>query len=169
MVDLQVIDTRTGAADKVGKGLMNVRQAAFTRDGARLALLTAAETPAGLPITSLWIYDVDAQDARRSAAQARRRSRRQFRAGVDAGRLEAVRGACAIPADDAAAQAAFKTLISGPVVVQSSKPFLDWDAMSRANRRRSLAEIDPATGARRSLVPAGRDHQLPARRATDRS
>ncbi len=48
-----------------------------------------------------------------------------------------------------AAQAAFKTLVSGPVVVQSSKPFLDWDAMSRANRRRELAEIDPATGAAR--------------------
>ena len=44
MVDVQVINTRTGAADKVGKGLMNVRQAAFTRDGAKLALLTAAET-----------------------------------------------------------------------------------------------------------------------------
>jgi hypothetical protein len=47
------------------------------------------------------------------------------------------------PADDVAAQAAFKTLVSGPVVVQSSKPFLDWDAMSRANRRRELAQIDP--------------------------
>ena len=31
MVELQVIDTRTGAADRIGKGLMNVRQAAFTR------------------------------------------------------------------------------------------------------------------------------------------
>lgn len=38
LLDVQVINTRTGAADKVGKGLMNVRQAAFTRDGARLAM-----------------------------------------------------------------------------------------------------------------------------------
>jgi hypothetical protein len=45
MVDLQVIDTRSGATDKVGKGLMNVRQAAFTRDGSKLAVLTATATP----------------------------------------------------------------------------------------------------------------------------
>ena len=69
MVEVQVINTRTGAADKIGTGLMNVRQAAFTRDGARLAMLTAAETPAGLPITSLWVYDVDEKDAGRSAAK----------------------------------------------------------------------------------------------------
>jgi dipeptidyl aminopeptidase/acylaminoacyl peptidase len=56
--------------------------------------------------------------------------------------------------DDKAAQAAFKSLVSGPVVVQSSKPFLDWDAMSRGNRRRSLAEVDPATGAAMLMVPA---------------
>ena len=40
-----------------------------------------------------------------------------------------------------------------PIVVQSSKPFLDWDAMSRSNRRRALAEIDPATGAATVVVP----------------
>ena len=42
--------------------------------------------------------------------------------------------------------------MSGPVVVQSSKPFLDWDAMSRANRRRELAQIDPATGGKVSVM-----------------
>ena len=139
MVELQVIDTRTGATDKVGKGLMNVRQAALTRDGARLAMLTAAETPAGLPITSLWVYDVDAQDARRSAAQRGRRSGRQFRTGVDAGRLEAVRRAARLRPTTPPRRRRSRRWSSGPVVVQSSKPFLDWDAMSRANRRRALA------------------------------
>src|SRR5262245_47759451 len=56
MVELRVIDTRSGASEKVGKGLMNVRQAAFTRNGSKLAVLTASETPAGLPLTSLWVY-----------------------------------------------------------------------------------------------------------------
>ena len=34
MVDLRVIDTRTGAAERPFKQLMNVRQAAWSRDGA---------------------------------------------------------------------------------------------------------------------------------------
>ena len=59
LVELQVIDTRTGATEKVGNGLMNVRQAAWTRDGSRLALLTAAESASGLPETKLWVYHAD--------------------------------------------------------------------------------------------------------------
>jgi dipeptidyl aminopeptidase/acylaminoacyl peptidase len=151
MVDLQVIDTRSGAADRVGKGLMNVRQAAFTSNGAKLAVLTAAETPTGLPITSLWVYDV----ARKTLVEVPRKSGAEVAAGSelvwtpDGSKLfVALRN----PADDIAAQTAFKTLTTGPVVVQSSKPFLDWDAMSRANRRRSLAEIDPVTGTATVLV-----------------
>jgi dipeptidyl aminopeptidase/acylaminoacyl peptidase len=152
MVEVRVIDTRNGAAQTVGKGLLNVRQAAFTRDGARLALLTAAETPAGLPVTSLWIYDVARQTLtevpRQSGAEVAANSELSWSA--DGAKLFV---ALRSPADDAAAQASFRTLTSGPIVVQASKPFLDWDAMSRANRRRSLAEIDPATGAASVLVP----------------
>lgn len=151
MVELQVINTRSGAADKVGKGLMNVRQAAFTSNASKLALLTAAETAAGLPVTSLWIYDVE----RKTLAEVPRKNGAEVAANSELawtpdGKLfVALRN----PADDSTAQNAFKTLTAGPVVVQSSKPFLDWDAMSRANRRRSLAEIDPATGAASVLVP----------------
>ena len=159
MVEVQVINTRTGAADKVGKGLMNVRQAAFTRDGARLAMLTAAETPAGLPITSLWVYDV----AKKTLVEVPRSRGAEVAANselswtADGSRLLV---ALRAPEDDVAAQAAFKTLVSGPVVVQSSKPFLDWDAMSRANRRRELAR--DRSGHRRQGVRGGacRHHQL---------
>jgi len=153
MVEVQVINTRTGAADKIGKGLMNVRQAAFTRDGARLALLTAAETPAGLPITSLWVYDV----AKKTLVEVPRSKGAEVAANselswtADGSRLFV---ALRAPEDDVAAQAAFRTLVSGPVVVQSSKPFLDWDAMSRANRRRELAQIDPVTGGKVSVMAA---------------
>jgi dipeptidyl aminopeptidase/acylaminoacyl peptidase len=152
MVDLQVINTRTGTADKVAKGLLNVRQAAFTSNGSKLALLTAAESPAGLPVMSLWVYDVE----RKSLTEVPRKSGAEVAA--TSGLAWTPDGAKLFvslrnPADDAAAQASFKTLTAGPIVVQGSKPFLDWDAMSRANRRRSIAEIDPATGAATVLVP----------------
>src|SRR5262245_54158623 len=39
LVDVMVYDTRSGRGDKVFKELMNVRQAAWSRDGLRLALL----------------------------------------------------------------------------------------------------------------------------------
>jgi dipeptidyl aminopeptidase/acylaminoacyl peptidase len=152
MVDVVVVDTRSGAAEKVGKGLMNVRQAAFARNGSKLALLTATETAAGLPLTSLWVYDVD----RKALTEVPRQRGAEVAANSElswtpdgAKLFVALRS----PADDAAAQASFKTITTGPVVVQSSKPFLDWDAMSRANRRRSLAELDPATGAATVIVP----------------
>ena len=151
MVELRVDDTRTGATDKVGKGLMNVRQAAFTRNGSKLAVLTAAESSAGLPLTSLWVYDVRPRHWLKchDSAAPRLEQHPSCRGHPTAGELFV---ALRSPADDVTAQTAFKTLTTGPVVVQSSKPFLDWDAMSRANRRRSLAEIDPATGAATMVV-----------------
>ena len=73
------------------------------------------------------------------------------------------------PADDAAAQAAFKTLVAGPVVVQSSKPFLDWDAMSRANRRRVAGGDRSRRPGRASVVaPPARSRTISSP-ATDRS
>ena len=153
MVELLVVDTTTGVTDRVGRGLMNVRQAAFTSNGSKLALLTAAETSAGLPVTTLWVYDAD----RKSLAEVPRQAGAEVAANSelawtpDGSKLFV---ALRKPEDDRAAQAAFKTLVTGPVVVQSSKPFLDWDAMSRSNRRRALAELDPATGAATVMVPA---------------
>jgi dipeptidyl aminopeptidase/acylaminoacyl peptidase len=151
MVDLMVINTRTGASDKIGKGLMNVRQAAFTPNGGKLAVLTAAENATGLPVTSLWIYDIEKKTLvevpRKSGADVAANSELSWT--PDGSKLfVALRN----PADDAAAQAMFKNITTAPIVVQSSKPFLDWDAISRANRRRSLAEIDPATGVASVLV-----------------
>ena len=153
MVEPQVINTRTGAVDRIGKGLMNVRQAAFTRNGTRLALLTASETAAGLPGTALWIYDVE----RRTLTEVPRSKGAEVAANSElAWNADGTRLLVALraPEDDIAAQAAFKTLVSGPVVVQSSKPFLDWDAMSRANKRRELAQIDPITGGKVSVMAA---------------
>ncbi|MBY0497596.1 MAG: hypothetical protein K2Y23_25605 [Cyanobacteria bacterium] len=40
------------------------------------------------------------------------------------------------------------------MVVQSSKPLLDWDAMSRSSKRRELAQLDPATGGKVAVMAA---------------
>ncbi|HJU43683.1 MAG TPA: prolyl oligopeptidase family serine peptidase [Vicinamibacterales bacterium] len=152
MVELMVIDVSSGAADRVGKGLLNVRQAAWNATGGKLAFLTAAETSAGLPVTTLWVYDAD----RKTLSEVPRHASAKVAANSevawtpDAAKLFV---ALRSPEDDKTAQASFKALVSGPIVVQSSKPFLDWDAMSRGSRRRSLAEIDPATGAATVIVP----------------
>jgi len=154
MVEAQVIDTATGAAERIGAGLMNVRTAAFTPDGARLAFLTAAENADALPVTTLWVYDIGGrrltQVPRSVGAEVAANSGLEWT--PDGSKLFV---ALRDPEDDKAAHAVFKTLVSGPIVVQGSKPFLDWDAMNRANRRRALAQIDPANGTKVAvLAPA---------------
>ena len=70
LVELRVIDTRTGNADRPFKQLMNVRQAAWSRDGARLALLTTSESAERLPVTTAWIWDT----ARRTLTEVPRKA-----------------------------------------------------------------------------------------------
>ena len=65
LVDLVVFDTRTGASERVFKQLTNVRQVAWSRDGAKLAVLTTAENADHLPITTAWVWDA----ARRALAE----------------------------------------------------------------------------------------------------
>ena len=90
MIDLLVIDAQTGVIERPFKDLMNVRQAAWTRDGNRLALLTTSATRDQLPVTSAWIWNVE----RRAIVQVPQKAadRRQFRAHVDARRLDAAGG-----------------------------------------------------------------------------
>jgi dipeptidyl aminopeptidase/acylaminoacyl peptidase len=153
MVDVVVIDTRSGRTDKVFKQLMNVRQAAWTRDGSRLALLTTAENGEQLPVTTAWVWDAPRQSLsevpRRPGAAIASTSELSWL--PDGSKLVV---ALRDIADDRAAQASFKRLIDGPIVVHTSKEtFLDWDALRRADRRRSIAELDPATGETRTLLP----------------
>ena len=168
MVELQVINTRTGAADKVGKGLMNVRQAAFTRDGAKLALLTAAETPAGLPVTSLWVYDV----ARKTLAEVPRKSGAEVAANselvVDRRTAQAVRR---VARSGRRCRRAGRVQDAGrrprrrPVV--EAVPRLGRDEPRQSSSRRSR-EIDPVTGAASVLVCACRRSPTISSRATAR-
>jgi dipeptidyl aminopeptidase/acylaminoacyl peptidase len=152
LVDVFVYDTRSGASDRVFKQLTNVRQAAWSRDGARLALLTTAENTEQLPVTTAWIWDA----ARRTVSEVPGRTpiaaTSELAWSTDGTKLLV---ATRDPADDRAAQATFKRLVDGPVIVHTSKDgFLDWDSLRRADRKRALVELDPRSGDARPLLPS---------------
>ncbi len=160
LVDLRVIETRSGASERPFKQLMNVRQAAWTRDGSRLAILTTAEGADRSPVTTAWIWDASRKSLNEVPRRAPIAANSELAWTADGSRLiVALRDA----ADDQAAQAAFKKLVDGPIVVHSSKdPFLDWDALRRSDRLRSVAALDPATGEARTLLTKSKvtDYQL---------
>ncbi|HKW00859.1 MAG TPA: prolyl oligopeptidase family serine peptidase [Vicinamibacterales bacterium] len=149
-----VIDTETGQRSlPLGDRLVNVRQAAFSRDGKRLAVIVAsAETKTAAPVISVMtgpatgpLSAVAVKSANLIAANS------NLDWSVDGSRVVV---SMRTPAREKQAAAKFKALTEGPIVVQSSKnPFLDWDALSRENRWRSVAEIDVATGAVTERVP----------------
>lgn len=152
MADLLVIDTRSGAIARPAPGLLNIRHAAWNRAGTRLAVLTSAETAEGRPASAVWIYDTAARTLTEVPRQpgAAVAATGQLAWTADDRRLVV---ALRDPADDEAAQAAFRSLVQGPVVVQGATPFLDWDRLRRLDRRRALAELDPATGRASVIVP----------------
>jgi dipeptidyl aminopeptidase/acylaminoacyl peptidase len=161
-VDLRIIDTRSGSIDRPFRTLMNIRQAAWTRDGARLALLTIAANSDQLPVTTAWVWDAE----QRALTEVPRKADVAIAANSelswtpDGARLVV---ALRDQAEDRAAQATFKKLIDGPVVVHTSKDsFLEWDALRRHDRRREIAELDPRTGDARRMLPPTRltDYQV---------
>lgn len=158
-VALQVIDARSGAVERPFRdALINVRDAAWSRDGKRLAVLVAQEStdPAGFPSATLHIWD-----AERSTLAAVP-SRPDTRVAVNSDIAWTPDGSAIVVALrslelDRAAHATFVALTDGPVIVHSStEPFLDWDLLQRDARSRSLATLDPATGAIKALLPQGR-------------
>ncbi|MEI6245169.1 MAG: prolyl oligopeptidase family serine peptidase, partial [Acidobacteriota bacterium] len=58
------------------------------------------------------------------------------------------------PRRDAQAAAKFRALTKGPIIVQkSADPFLDWDALGRETKWRSLAEVNVTTGVVKERLP----------------
>lgn len=158
-VVLQVIDAKTGAVDLPFRDTMvNVRDAAWSRDGKRLALLVAQDGSGagGFPSTTLHIWDAD----RKTLTEVR--TGPDARVAVNANLSWTPDGSALIVALrslelDRAAHAKFQALTEGPIIVHtSSDPFLDWDLLQRDTRSRSLATIDPRTGAIKTLLPQGR-------------
>jgi hypothetical protein len=71
-VELQIIDTRSGAKQVTFKGLASVRQAAWSHDGKRLAILVVDNLNAAAPIQPLR----PRQGTGRRASRRRRKRRR---------------------------------------------------------------------------------------------
>jgi dipeptidyl aminopeptidase/acylaminoacyl peptidase len=149
-----VIDTETGQRSyPLGDRLVNVRQAEFARDGRKLAVLVASAgtktTPAAISLMAGPATGPLAAVAVKSPNLIAANSSLDWT--PDGSRVVI---SMRTPAREKEAADRFRALTEGPIVVQSSKnPFLDWDALSRENRWRSVVEVDAATGAVTERVP----------------
>jgi dipeptidyl aminopeptidase/acylaminoacyl peptidase len=182
-VQLQIVDTRSGARQVPFKGLVSVRQTAWSHDGKRLAIFVLDNPGAPAPVPS------NVGPAGGAAKPKARPNEKDLPSGADGpeARLfvwdaersvlsEVPRGGAApvssnsgldwTPDDarlvlttrpaslDLETRKRFDALTKGPVIVHDGKePFLEWDALQRSSRRRAIVEVDPATGAQTVLVP----------------
>jgi dipeptidyl aminopeptidase/acylaminoacyl peptidase len=146
-VRLVVVDLETGQRSlPLGDRLANVRQASFSRDGKRLAILVASGASTTVPSAMSLLVATST-----GAATAVTVSSRDVIAANSAlewtpDGLRVVVSMRSVAREEEAARR-FKLLTGGPIIVQSSKaPFLEWDELNRANRWRTVTEIDIATG-----------------------
>ncbi len=156
-VTLQVIDARSGAADQPFKDLLNVRDAAWSRDGRQLAILVGRDsaTPGGFPVTTLHVWDAERRTLSDVAVKGQPIAQNSSVAWTPDGTslIVAVRN----PDVDRQARERFKAITEGPIIVhKSSEPFLEWDQLQRSSRTRTLVAIDARTGAARAIVPQAR-------------
>jgi dipeptidyl aminopeptidase/acylaminoacyl peptidase len=157
-VTLQIIDGRSGAVDVPFEELVNVGDAAWSSDGQQLAILLAREptTPEGFPATALYIWNA----ATRSVTLVTLQGPETIEVSSNLAWTPDNRSifvALRNPELDREARQRFRLLTDGPVVVHaSSDPFLEWDALRRSSRSRSVAVVDPRTGAVRAAIPQNR-------------
>jgi dipeptidyl aminopeptidase/acylaminoacyl peptidase len=151
-VRLQVIETATGAAATPFKDLINVRDAAWSRDGKRLAILVATEVDS-IPAASLFVWDAD----RRTLAEVKPRPAQSIAVNSNLSWTPdgiAIVATARDPKIDREARESFRSLTEGPIIVhKSSDPFLEWDLLSRSARARSIVAIDATSGAVRTILP----------------
>ena len=120
-VTLQVIDTRSGAKDQPFKELVNVRDAAWSRDGRQLAILLARgpSSADAFPTTTLHVWDAErkalADVALRGGSAVALNSSLAWSA--DGSSLTV---ALRNPELDREARARFQALTAGPVIVHTS-------------------------------------------------
>ncbi|MBA2301498.1 MAG: hypothetical protein H0W08_02555, partial [Acidobacteria bacterium] len=153
---LEIVDVKTGAKEMPFTELINVRSAAWSRDGQRLAILVPREaaTADGFPTTALYLWDV----ARRSLTEIKPSQPIAVNSSLawtpDGSSLVIALRSAEL---DREARTTFKTLTEGPVIVhKSSEPFLEWDLLGRSARTRSVATLNLSTGTVRAVVPQGR-------------
>jgi dipeptidyl aminopeptidase/acylaminoacyl peptidase len=154
---IAIFDTRTGRSWTPFKDLVEARAAAWSRDGRQLAILVASAAPAdgpneGMLSTTLHVWDADKQALRQvpSRGPAHIAANSGLEWTPDGRRVLVT---LRTPEEERAARARFEALTDARVIVQQSKePFLEWDELRRADRQRSLAELDPSTGETRVLL-----------------
>jgi dipeptidyl aminopeptidase/acylaminoacyl peptidase len=157
-VALRIIDTASGATETPFKDLVNVRDAKWSRDGGSLGVLIAREPERAddSPATDLFVWSTATRTLRELRLDgAHRVALNSTINWTPDGRALVL--ALRDPALDREARASFKAVTEGPIVVhRSSAPFLEWDALRRSDRTRTIALVDAASGAVRTLVPQGR-------------
>jgi dipeptidyl aminopeptidase/acylaminoacyl peptidase len=152
-VRFMVIDTGSGASRGVLQDLADIRQAAWSHDGSRLAFLQVFRAgPAADPTVRLRVWDADRALVREVAVKG------DAQIAVNSGLAWSADDSRVIVSlrtkqRDAEARARFTALTEGPIIAQSSKdPFLEWDDLGRAARWRSVAEVDLTTGQPRTIL-----------------
>lgn len=148
-VRLVIIDTTTGQRSyPLGDRLANVRQVDFSRDGKRLAVIAVTPVdkitlhvgPATGSVTPVVVKD--------SKTIALNSSLEWTADGTSV--ILALRA----PRRDTQVASRFRTLTKGPIIVQKgSDPFLDWDALGREAKWRSLVAVNVATGVVTERLP----------------
>ena len=153
-VRLFAVDTATGLSRQVLPDLADVRQAAWSHGGTQLAFLQLQPGIASAePAVRLRVWDAGRGAVRDIILKgdARIAVNSSLNWSADDTRIIIALGSRARAEE---ARRRFQELTDGPIIVHSSKePFLEWDALGRANRWRSLADVDLATGQPRVILP----------------
>jgi dipeptidyl aminopeptidase/acylaminoacyl peptidase len=157
-VRLVVVETATGRRMlPLGDRLANVRQAAFSPDGRRLAILVGAASPAATATQSMSLLTWTPGVVGATATPVAIKSPHTISASSaldwlpdGAHVVVSLRSA----ARDREAAQRFAQLTKGPIIVHSSKdPYLEWDDLNRANRWRTVSEVDVTTGVVSERLP----------------
>jgi dipeptidyl aminopeptidase/acylaminoacyl peptidase len=149
-VRLLVVDTKSLAQRPVFNTRKPIRSAAWSPDGAKLALLTI-ENDANQ--VNVWDRNTGTLAIVKMPAGQYVAENSELRWSDDGKSL-----AFAARADawKARAKARFAELTKGPVtVLDGTEDFLEWDAMNRLNEERAIVAWTVATGAITTLRPAG--------------
>ncbi len=157
-VRLVVVNADTGARLLPrGDRLLNIRQASFSRDGRRLAVIVGSGSSSSEPgAMALQVWSTAGGAATPVALKTTNliAANSSVDWTPDGSRvLLSMRTV----AREREGHGKFTQITQGPIIVHSSKePFLEWDELNRANRWRSLVEVDVTTGVVTQRLPERR-------------
>lgn len=148
LAEFQLIDATTGQARPILPGKVQVRSAAFTKDGSKLAFFVQKGDDWAVDVC-----DISTGKVRQIAAH----TTKQVAANSPLVWSPDEKSVLITLRPDgwaAAARAAFVHMTEGPIVVQdASQPFLSWDSVRNLSERQIPAIITLADGGVRELLP----------------